>query len=143
VSGQLFKAQKMHKAEKVYTRMKEFFKLETQKGNFAEEDVETQEYKDGLATLDVLKLVNLTNLAVCQIKIAGNSKELNYKAIQYCNEVIEIEPQHIKAHFLKGRALMQFNEYKVAIKMFQKILEFDPENADAQRELAKAEKQQK
>jgi len=38
---------------------------------------------------------------------------------------------------------MQFNEYKVAIKMFQKILEFDPENADAQRELAKAEKQQK
>lgn len=92
VSSQLFKAQKMHKAEKVYKRMHEFFTGENQKGNFAEEDVETEEYKAGLAAIDALKLVNLTNLAVCQIKKAGNSKELNYKAIQYCNEVIEQEP---------------------------------------------------
>ena len=47
-SNALFKDQKLHKAEKVYMRMHEFFKGSDAKNNFVKEDMESQEYKDGM-----------------------------------------------------------------------------------------------
>ena len=123
----------LHKAEKVYMRMHEFFKGSDAKNNFVKEDMESQEYKDGMETLGGLKKVNLTNLAVINLK-----KKDNQKAIEFCNECLELEPEHIKAQFLKGRALVDMTEFKKAIEVFQHLLETEPEHAEAQRELQKA-----
>ena len=72
ISTALFKEQKYHKAEKVYKRMHEFFKGNDAKNNFVKEDEESEEYKECSATLDGLRKVNLTNLAVICIKKKDN-----------------------------------------------------------------------
>ena len=119
-------------------RMHEFFKGNDAKNNFVKEDIESQEYKDGMAALEGLKKINLTNLAVIHLK-----KKENQKAIEFCDEALAIEPKHIKAQFLKGRALVDMTEFQKAIEVFQHLLETEPEHVDAQRELTKAHQLQK
>jgi len=52
---------------------------------------------------------------------------------------LEIDHKHIKALFLKGRALVEMTEYKQAIEIFKDLLEFEPTNEEAQKELARVE----
>ena len=120
----------LHKAEKVYLRMHEFFKGSDAKNNFVKEDIESQEYKDANEQLAQLKKVNLTNLSVLYL----NQKK-NRLVVDYCNECLELEPQHIKAQFLKGRAFVDMCDYNKAVDAFQHVLEIEPEHAEAQREL--------
>lgn len=83
-------------------RMHEFFKGADAKNNFVKEDPESQEYKDSLETLIGLKKINLTNLAVVNMK-----KEERIQVLNFCNECLDIDPTHVKAQFLKGRAMVE------------------------------------
>ena len=113
--------------------MHEFFKGNEAKNNFVKEDEESEEYKENSITLDSLRKVNLTNLAVICIK-----KKDNQQVVNYCDECLKLDPRHIKAMFLKGRALIEMTEFKQAIEVLKELLEVDSEHAEAIKELKRA-----
>ena len=113
--------------------MHEFFKGNEAKNNFVKEDAESEECKECAATLDGLRKVNLTNLAVICIK-----KKESQKVVDYCDECLKLDPSHIKAMFLKGRALIEMTEFKKAIEAFTALLDIEPDHAEAKNELKRA-----
>ena len=53
------------------------------------------------------------------------------KSIQYCRKAIAKEPQHIEAHFLRGRCNVALEKWKESIKDFSWVIEVDPTHARA------------
>lgn len=50
-----------------------------------------------------------------------------------------MDHKYSKALFLKGRALQEMTEYTKALEVFQDLLEFEPENEEAKKELTRTE----
>ncbi|MDA7962829.1 MAG: FRG domain-containing protein [Gammaproteobacteria bacterium] len=55
------------------------------------------------------------------------------KAIQYCDKAIAKNPEHIKAHFLRGRCNAALEKWKESIKDFSRTIEIDPMHIGALR----------
>ena len=58
--------------------------------------------------------------------------------VSYCDEGLKLAPSHIKAMFLKGRALTEMTEFKKAIEVFTALLDIEQDHAEAKNELKKA-----
>ena len=58
--------------------------------------------------------------------------------VSYCDDCLKLDPRHIKAMFLKGRALTEMTEFNKAIETFTGLLEVEPEHAEAKTELKRA-----
>ena len=138
ISTKLFKAQKYYKAEKMYKRMDQYFKAKDFKGNFCKEDDTTTDYRDGMVHLENFQLTNSSNLAVVSLK-----REHYDECIKFCDEAIDVDHKHVKAIFLKGKAYIGKQDYLKAIEAFKDVLEFDPDNTDAPKEIQRAQVMQK
>jgi tetratricopeptide (TPR) repeat protein len=67
-------------------------------------------------------------------------KRKDYKqVIKFVDDALEVDHKYTKALFLKGRALLEMTEYTKAIETFKDLLEFEPDNEEAKRELLKSE----
>lgn len=66
------------------------------------------------------------NLAMCMIKISDWLEARNL-----CDKVIEENPNHAKAYFRRGEAMIALNEHELAKRDFVKVLELDSENKAA------------
>lgn len=54
-----------------------------------------------------------------------------YKAVEFFNEALKLNPNYLDALDYKAQAFIQLKEYKKAIKEFDSILKIDPENIKA------------
>ncbi|NXR11524.1 FKBP8 isomerase, partial [Semnornis frantzii] len=81
--------------------------------------------------LDV-KVKCLNNLAASQLKLD------HYEAaLKSCNQVLEHQPENIKALFRKGKVLAQQGEYREAIPILKAALKLEPSNKTIHAELSK------
>lgn len=95
-----------------------------------EEEDDEEEGKDETDAAKQLKASIFLNIAACDIKL-GELRE----AIEFCDKALEIEPQNQKALYRKGKALALLQEWDESKKIFQSLLQSDPENNDVKREL--------
>jgi predicted Zn-dependent protease len=78
---------------------------------------------------DMEKIMELSqslrmNLALSYFKMTECREALNM-----LNKVIEAQPRHIKALYIKGKVLIQTGETEEAIKVLNQSLQLDPSNA--------------
>lgn len=78
-----------------------------------------------------LKLAHYCNLAMCHMK--HGPKYL--KARDNCTKALAIDPDNVKALFRRGKCYAQLNELDEAKADFERVLQLQPENSDAKREL--------
>jgi len=82
------------------------------------------------AKLTQLELTLDLNMAACQLKLK------NYlKAIDHCKMALQIESQHPKAFFRIGQAHLGMGNLAEATQNFKTVLELDPRNAEAVKQL--------
>jgi cytochrome c-type biogenesis protein CcmH/NrfG len=51
------------------------------------------------------------------------------EALNMLNKVLELQPSHIKALYIKGKVLIQSGETEEAVKVLNQSLKLDPTNA--------------
>lgn len=93
------------------------------------------EYADGLpedlaAEAQALKITMWSNIAQCYL----NSRDLR-SCVEYCNKVLAVDANNTKALFRRGKANGAAQEWEAGSKDLKRLLEIDPNNADAAREL--------
>ena len=58
----------------------------------------------------------------------------NYqKALECCNQAIELDPDYADAYFNKGVVLDQLGDYRAAIACFERVIALEPYNTMAYR----------
>ncbi|CAB0033365.1 unnamed protein product [Trichogramma brassicae] len=114
-----FKNQKYELAIKMYKKVVEC----------VNEDIDFKEDELAIKRVNLLLSANL-NLALCFLKVKSplEAKEASEKAI-------ELDPRNEKALFRKGQALMDLIDYEEAVKIFQKVLEIEPNNTVAMKNI--------
>ncbi|XP_061456971.1 peptidyl-prolyl cis-trans isomerase FKBP8 [Rhineura floridana] len=87
------------------------------------------------AELVEVEMKCLNNLAASQLKLD------HYEAaLRSCNQVLEQQPDNIKALFRKGKVLAQQGEYREAIPILKAALKLEPSNKTIHTELSKLAK---
>ncbi|XP_053152538.1 peptidyl-prolyl cis-trans isomerase FKBP8-like [Hemicordylus capensis] len=87
------------------------------------------------AELLEVKIKCLNNLAASQLKLD------HYEAaLRSCSQVLEQQPDNIKALFRKGKVLAQLGEYSEAIPILKAALKLEPSNKTIHAELSKLAK---
>ncbi|KDO31303.1 hypothetical protein SPRG_03919 [Saprolegnia parasitica CBS 223.65] len=77
-----------------------------------------------------LKIVAYTNTAMSHLKL-----EAFDKALDVCEKVLAIEPEHVKALFRQGQAYAGKGKYSMAKEILKKALALEPKNAAVRNEL--------
>eukprot|EP00933_Yihiella_yeosuensis_P053608 TRINITY_DN51882_c0_g1_i1.p1 TRINITY_DN51882_c0_g1~~TRINITY_DN51882_c0_g1_i1.p1 ORF type:complete len:560 (-),score=105.41 TRINITY_DN51882_c0_g1_i1:206-1885(-) len=88
---------------------------------------------EALKDLKALYIRILVNLAVCNKKL-GNLDQV----IGFTSQTLSLEPQHIKALFLRAEAHVASGNPKQGAADFERVVYIDPSNYMARTELAKA-----
>ncbi|KAK3093598.1 hypothetical protein FSP39_017932 [Pinctada imbricata] len=70
-----------------------------------------------------LKVDCFNNLAACLLQTEKPSYQ---KVLEYCEEVLVVSPENIKAHHRRGVALYNLRKYEDAMSAFQRANERDP-----------------
>lgn len=70
------------------------------------------------------------NLALCHLK-----HQQNVKAKNECEEALKLDPQNEKAHFRIGQAHLALASPEIAIKNFEKVLQIEPKNVAATKQI--------
>ncbi|XP_052767658.1 tetratricopeptide repeat protein 9C-like [Mya arenaria] len=93
----------------------------------SDEDMETMGYSETISETmkqDVTKLTAdcYNNLSACLLK----QPNPNYtKILEYCDKVIELEPQNAKAHYRKGLSYLSLDKYEQGLDSFQMASSLD------------------
>jgi len=106
-------------------------------------------YKRALGFLDAEYSMNAEQKAAakkakipCQLNIAACEMYLkNYRgAIEACNKALEIDSANGKARLRKAKALFHLHEWEDAKALLEILVDDEPENAEAKKELANVKK---
>lgn len=124
-----FNRQDYHLAASSYKKGLKYFDLENLKSD--EEQTDLEKFSE-------LKKSLLMNLAL------SSFKQTDYKkALTSLNEVLQIEDSHMKALFIKGKALMHLGETQDAVICLSKAHNLAKDNNEVKNELAKAQAKHK
>eukprot|EP00930_Biecheleria_cincta_P039114 TRINITY_DN26905_c0_g1_i1.p1 TRINITY_DN26905_c0_g1~~TRINITY_DN26905_c0_g1_i1.p1 ORF type:complete len:560 (+),score=108.95 TRINITY_DN26905_c0_g1_i1:68-1681(+) len=85
-----------------------------------------------------LKNTSRLNLAACALKL-----ESYYAASRVCNEVLEEDPNNIKALYRRAQGFLGTKDHDDAVKDCRRILEIEPGNKEAQLLLHKIKQSEK
>lgn len=96
---------------------------------FVEINKQDSDYPKGIQMI----ISGNSNMALCYMKLQDNVSTL-----KYCNNVLELQPDNVKAHYRSGEACMWSKEYKKAVECFAKVLEVEPSNTAAKKQLTHA-----
>ncbi|GFR73423.1 peptidylprolyl isomerase [Elysia marginata] len=110
---ELFKKGLLEKAKLNYSTVLDYLDGETLEG-------EEKEKRDALV------LMARMNLALCELKLGDNAK-----AIEHCNEALQLSENNAKAYFRRGQAHLNRKDYDLAIKDYEKVVSLEPENKAA------------
>uniref|UniRef100_A0A914Z127 protein-serine/threonine phosphatase n=1 Tax=Panagrolaimus superbus TaxID=310955 RepID=A0A914Z127_9BILA len=72
--------------------------------------------------------------------IANLRKELFGSALQDANEAIKLDPAYVKAYFRRASANMALGKYRLALKDYESVKKFRPNDADAQKKFEECSK---
>eukprot|EP00668_Euglena_longa_P011866 GGOE01014286.1.p1 GENE.GGOE01014286.1~~GGOE01014286.1.p1 ORF type:complete len:332 (-),score=93.08 GGOE01014286.1:188-1114(-) len=78
---------------------------------------------------------SMLNLAACHLRL-----QQWQPCIDFCHDVLEIQPANTKALFRRGQAHAGLEEYGQAIKDLQEAADLDPTDSGIQKELARVKK---
>ncbi|KAE9033005.1 hypothetical protein PR003_g8890 [Phytophthora rubi] len=81
--------------------------------------------------IQAVKVAAWANMALCHLKLGAQPE----RALDCCDKVLELEPQHSKARFRKAQAMTQLMHYERAYKMLSELLEEEPKNAAVRSEI--------
>jgi len=84
-----------------------------------------------MAQIKELKVAHHCNLAMCFMKHGPKYA----KARDNCTKALAIDPDHVKALFRRGKCYAQLNALDEAKADFDRVLQLQPDNTDAKREL--------
>lgn len=127
VGAALFKRGRVHMAMQRYSGIVSFFDYID---NFKDEDAKKK--------AGDLKRVCELNKAMCALKLGDPET-----AKASCTTVLKDESHNIKALFRRASALVELKDFEAAMKDCKKLLEVEPENKEAKRLLAQAQRFQK
>jgi len=113
-----FTCNKLHLATKVY--LKVFKYLDTESDFNDEAKVER----------DRIALATHLNLALCYLKT-----DQNLLARDECTKALELDPKNEKALFRRGQAQLGLASPEIAIKDFQEVLNIQPKNTAASKQI--------
>lgn len=65
-------------------------------------------------------MIIYSNIAGCYVNL-----ELFEDAIEFCNKILAIEKDHVKANYRKAKALAGLYEFKESIEFFKKLKKKD------------------
>ena len=85
-----------------------------------------------MAIIKELKLVHFNNLAMCHLKQTPPNLT---KARDRCTKALELDPANVKALFRRGKCHAQLNALDEAKADLERVIELQPDNKDAAREL--------
>lgn len=85
-----------------------------------------------MTTIKELKLVHFNNLAMCHLKQTPPNLE---KARDRCTKALELDQDNVKALFRRGKCYAQLNALDEAKEDLERVIELQPDNKDAAREL--------
>ena len=108
-----------------------------------------EKYEAGIKLLDDHKSIGSDVVNSCLSSLHSNNamaclKVGSYKnAIDSSNFVLKLDKDNVKALFRRGSAYLQQHSFDEAKQDFQKVLELDPANAAAKKELVSLVKQKK
>mmetsp|Transcript_75419 Transcript_75419/g.157237 ORF Transcript_75419/g.157237 Transcript_75419/m.157237 type:complete len:534 (+) Transcript_75419:85-1686(+) len=94
--------------------------------------VEFAENESLIARAGACRLPSLLNLALCYLK-KGESDAC--KALECCEEVLDMDPDNVKASYRKGKALFLMEEYKEAEYEFLRAYELSPKDTAIRQDL--------
>ncbi|KAI4504600.1 hypothetical protein M0802_000150 [Mischocyttarus mexicanus] len=77
-----------------------------------------------------LLLSTYLNIALCYLKT-----DQNIESKDACTEALKIDPQNEKAYFRRGQAYLALTLPEAAIKDFEKVLEIEPKNVAATKQI--------
>jgi len=84
-----------------------------------------------MAQIRELKVAHHCNLAMCHMKHGPKLQ----KAKENCTKALAIDANNVKARFRRGKCYLQLGELDEAKADLDRVLELEPENKDAVREL--------
>lgn len=115
-----FTCNKLNLATKVYLKI--FKYLDTESSDFIDKDKEER---------DRIVLATHLNLALCYLKT-----DQNLLARDECTKALELDPKNEKALFRRGQAHLGLASPEIAIKDFQEVLNVQPKNTAALKQIA-------
>lgn len=111
--------------------------------------IAAKRYKRALGFLDAEYSMNAEQKAEakkakipCHLNIAACEMYLkNYRAaVEACNKALEIDSANVKARLRKAKALFNMHEWEDAKAILEILVDDEPENAEAKKELANVKK---
>lgn len=124
VATDFFKAGLFKKACKMYQKINGYYNFGDANNNYLKEDEESEGFKKAYEELWALKEPCFMNVAVCKIKF-----EEYESIIDITNQVIDFNPNSLKAWYFRGRAFFGLQEYDEALQSYKRALEIDPNHA--------------
>ena len=114
-----FKQNKFNLANKMYNKVISYISSDS-------------DFKDDLKVeRDNLLLATYLNLALSHLKL-----DENIEAKEFCNKALDMSPDNEKALFRRGQATLALASAEIALKDFEKVLEIEPKNVAAAKQIA-------
>ncbi|GMT10419.1 hypothetical protein PFISCL1PPCAC_1716 [Pristionchus fissidentatus] len=73
--------------------------------------------------------------AFLNISLVYSKMNEQVKCVQYCDKALELSARNVKALYRKGNAQLTMNEPETAQKVYETILEIEPDNKAAQQQI--------
>jgi tetratricopeptide (TPR) repeat protein len=103
--------------------------------------IESGRYKDAASTLKkALKINPYDDLTICLMAQVQYEMGERDKAINTISKILSRKPDYIPAWFTLANATLKGGAYTDAVECFRKILELQPDNAEARKGLEASEK---
>ena len=103
--------------------------------------IENGRYKDAVSALKkALKINPYDDMGICLMAQAQYELGDRSKAINTISKIFSTKPDFIPAWFTLANASLKHKQYQDAVECYGKIIELQPENAEAKKGLEKAEK---
>ncbi|CAL2047860.1 CBN-FKB-6 protein [Caenorhabditis brenneri] len=77
----------------------------------------------------------ILNGAYLNLSLVCSKQNENLECIKWCDKVLETKPDNVKALYRKANALLTMGEVRDAIKLFEKIVNVEPDNKAAAQQI--------
>jgi len=135
-----FRAGRARLAQERYSRIIELLPRYKRESGSSSVHVEFFEDEEDRQRAQELKSTCRLNLAACALKL-----DEFYAAARHCNDVLQDDPQNLKALYRRAQGLLGSKDFDDAANDCKRIMELEPGNREAQvlqQKIARAEKEE-